>query len=245
MRKPELKRVVKKENPRGHVWEATDTQGYSMECSACGEYVGLMYEPPAPGETARTKENDRIIGEDCPWHKTNSKKYAEIKAEGYRAVMGEADFVKYHSLLEARLYEEAEDFRIRFFGKLFENQPAVDGYMAGCKKEAGKKISELGQHCGECSVIDYCGNPFGYCLCHDERFSNMDEKEYAEIAQGCRLETYEGCKGCSTEDDCSTCDLDDERKDFECKLNAEQVSIIMRNTQSDNQWLGCTKFHDD
>ena len=45
------------------------------------------------------------------------------------------------------------------------------------------KIKDLNQHCGECDLIEYCGNAFGYCLCYDERFADMEESEYKEIAE--------------------------------------------------------------
>jgi len=87
-------------------------------------------------------------------------------------------------------------------------------------------IGDLGQHCGECGVIEYCGNPFGYCLCYDERFTKIEEEVYAKIAENCFLTRYKGCNGCDR-DDCEICDLDDERKDFECELIADYVENML------------------
>jgi len=76
------------------------------------------------------------------------------------------------------------------------------------------KIKELDQHCGDCGVVEYCGNPFGYCLCHDERFQDLDDEEYRKMADACEGsslmygEWYRKCVGCN-EGDCSACENED------------------------------------
>ena len=38
------------------------------------------------------------------------------------------------------------------------------------------KIGELNMHCGECSLIDHCDEPFsGIAICMEERLSDVDE----------------------------------------------------------------------
>lgn len=41
------------------------------------------------------------------------------------------------------------------------------------------KIGKLEQHCGECNLIDLCGEPYSdICICSSEALSNMEEEEY-------------------------------------------------------------------
>jgi len=62
------------------------------------------------------------------------------------------------------------------------------------------KIGEMEQHCGECKLIDYCGNPYQeLCLCCDSRFENMEVDEYISLA-----ETAEGSKEKIADNVCRT-----------------------------------------
>ncbi|MFA9464069.1 MAG: hypothetical protein ACERKN_07220 [Velocimicrobium sp.] len=46
------------------------------------------------------------------------------------------------------------------------------------------KIGQLEQHCGNCSVIDYCAEPFDdLCLCTDSRLKEVEEETYIELAE--------------------------------------------------------------
>lgn len=46
------------------------------------------------------------------------------------------------------------------------------------------KIGELDQHCGNCSIIDYCAKPFDdLCLCTDNRLAEVEEERYIELAE--------------------------------------------------------------
>lgn len=41
------------------------------------------------------------------------------------------------------------------------------------------KIGELDQYCGNCKIINLCGEPYSeICLCADERLKNVTEEEY-------------------------------------------------------------------
>lgn len=41
------------------------------------------------------------------------------------------------------------------------------------------KIGELDQHCGSCSIIDLCGEPYSeIMLCANEKLSEMEEEDY-------------------------------------------------------------------
>nr|WP_294490642.1 hypothetical protein [uncultured Anaerosporobacter sp.] len=43
------------------------------------------------------------------------------------------------------------------------------------------KIGELDQHCGNCMLIDLCGEPYSdVCLCCNEKLAEMTEKEYMQ-----------------------------------------------------------------
>ena len=87
------------------------------------------------------------------------------------------------------------------------------------------KIGELNQHCGNCGVTSYCGNPFGFCLCTDDRFSEVDDELYDSAADSVSgLKRHEACDGClSYGDDCDTCEYDDEARDYFCEQVADWV----------------------
>jgi hypothetical protein len=100
------------------------------------------------------------------------------------------------------------------------------------------KIKALDQHCGNCGVTEYCGNPFGFCLCHDLRFGDMEESEYAKIAENATgIKKLGVCEGC-TRPDCEVyrygddnfadeaCEHNDEAKDFYC----EQIAAFVESS---------------
>lgn len=46
------------------------------------------------------------------------------------------------------------------------------------------KIGELDQHCGNCTIIDLCGEPFSeVCLCCREELSKVDESTYRCVSE--------------------------------------------------------------
>lgn len=46
------------------------------------------------------------------------------------------------------------------------------------------KIGNLNMHCGNCNLIDYCGEPYSdICICSESRFKNIDENKFLEIAK--------------------------------------------------------------
>lgn len=46
------------------------------------------------------------------------------------------------------------------------------------------KIGKLDMHCGECSIINYCDEPFSdICICTERRFKNIDESEFIKLAE--------------------------------------------------------------
>lgn len=65
------------------------------------------------------------------------------------------------------------------------------------------KIADLQQHCGDCGVMDYCGEAFCYCLCSDPRFSDIDEVDFERVANSepfPNFTQYEECVGCTRPD---------------------------------------------
>ena len=45
------------------------------------------------------------------------------------------------------------------------------------------KLKELDMRCGECKVIDFCGEPYSdICLCTNEAICDMEEDDYLETA---------------------------------------------------------------
>lgn len=97
------------------------------------------------------------------------------------------------------------------------------------------RISELDQHCGNCGVTEYCGNPFGFCLCRDSRFGGMEESAYSKTAETATgIKKFETCEGCDRpdcgvyrygEDDYADDDCDDydEARDYWCEQVADYV----------------------
>lgn len=46
-----------------------------------------------------------------------------------------------------------------------------------CLNNVNKKVCELNYCCGECELIDYCDEPFGYAYCQDIELENLTVKE--------------------------------------------------------------------
>lgn len=97
------------------------------------------------------------------------------------------------------------------------------------------KIKELDQHCGDCNLTEYCGNTCGYSICCDERFCDIEESEYAQIAETATdIKPFEACVNCDRPD-CGvyrysdndfadeTCEWDDESRDYYCEQIAAYV----------------------
>lgn len=50
------------------------------------------------------------------------------------------------------------------------------------------KIGQLDQHCGNCSIVEYCAEPFDdLCLCAREDLENIEESEYIKMANEIQL----------------------------------------------------------
>ena len=108
------------------------------------------------------------------------------------------------------------------------------------------KIGELRMHCGNCSIVDYCGNPYGYRICGQERFSDMDDSEYRRIAETLTdIKTFPDCKGCERSSceayrfsendyDDDDCENRDERLDFYCAQVADYVYSVMIGKESEH-----------
>lgn len=46
------------------------------------------------------------------------------------------------------------------------------------------KIGNLDQHCGNCSVVEYCAEPFdSLCLCTKEELADVEESMYKFVAE--------------------------------------------------------------
>lgn len=46
------------------------------------------------------------------------------------------------------------------------------------------KIGELDQHCGNCSIIEYCAEPFcDLCLCGKSDLDDVEESKYRKMAE--------------------------------------------------------------
>lgn len=100
------------------------------------------------------------------------------------------------------------------------------------------KIKELDQHCGECGIIEYCGNGFGFCICTDGRFEEMDESDYKKIAESAvNIKSLDVCDGCKRQE-CGThtspegsadedCEHADEARDYYC----EQIAAFVERTK--------------
>jgi hypothetical protein len=98
------------------------------------------------------------------------------------------------------------------------------------------KLGELEMHCGECAAIEFCGAGFGYAICSDSRFSDVDDMEYARATDGCpAFDGYPECAGCESEE-CWECEHDDGRDDYNAEHFADYVfgklkrSLTMKNT---------------
>lgn len=100
------------------------------------------------------------------------------------------------------------------------------------------KIKELDQHCGNCGVSEYCGNPFGFCLCRGGSFGDMEESEYGKIAETATdIKKFDACEGCDRPD-CEAyrysddnfadeaCEHNDEARDYYC----EQIAAFVENS---------------
>lgn len=49
------------------------------------------------------------------------------------------------------------------------------------------KLGELEQHCGNCEVIDLCGEPWSdIMLCANMRIEHVEEKDYLKFACNCK-----------------------------------------------------------
>ena len=62
-------------------------------------------------------------------------------------------------------------------------------------------VSDMDFHCGDCGLIDYCGEPYYYAICKDQRFADVEVDTYEKIAEKATgLEGYSACKGCERPD---------------------------------------------
>ncbi|MDD5051051.1 MAG: hypothetical protein PHV93_04955 [Candidatus Pacebacteria bacterium] len=87
------------------------------------------------------------------------------------------------------------------------------------------EIGKLNQHCENCKVIEYCGDPFYYCLCQDRRFENMDVDNYEKLAEKVDFSAFTPhppCIGC--ERDCNDCEEDSDAKDVLARFIADKVA---------------------
>lgn len=87
------------------------------------------------------------------------------------------------------------------------------------------KIGKLKQNCGNCGVIEFCGDPFCYCLCADERFKKMEETEYKKLAENIGWSDFEPhppCRGCNGK--CDECDEGSEARDVLVEFIADKVA---------------------
>lgn len=45
-------------------------------------------------------------------------------------------------------------------------------------------IGELDQHCGNCSIMEYCAEPFSdLCLCGKSDLEDVEESDYKKMAE--------------------------------------------------------------
>ena len=87
------------------------------------------------------------------------------------------------------------------------------------------KIGKLKQHCGNCGVIEFCGDPFCYCLCNDERFKDITEEKYKELAEKINwqgFKTHPPCVECNRS--CDGCDEETEERDMRLQFIADKVA---------------------
>lgn len=46
------------------------------------------------------------------------------------------------------------------------------------------EIGKLNMHCGICSLIDYCGEPYSdICICSESRFKNVEEDIFLKLIE--------------------------------------------------------------
>jgi hypothetical protein len=94
------------------------------------------------------------------------------------------------------------------------------------------RIGRLYQRCGYCCVSEFCGDAFYYCLCHDDRFKDMDETKYKELAEKIDWsdwETYPPCVNC--DENCDKCEEQSEKKDAEVRFIADKVSELLKDRE--------------
>lgn len=67
------------------------------------------------------------------------------------------------------------------------------------------KLGKLEMHCGECSVIELCGEPYEeICLCCNSTLEDMEEETYNQIAVGIRNGIFETIRKCYSNEDLET-----------------------------------------
>lgn len=88
------------------------------------------------------------------------------------------------------------------------------------------KIKELNQRCGGCELIDYCGNAFGYCICTDSRFREVEDEQYKKFADNAEIKAFEACRNCN--ELCSDCDIEEEARDYKCRQIADFVEKALQ-----------------
>lgn len=93
------------------------------------------------------------------------------------------------------------------------------------------QIKELNQHCGECELIEHCGNAFGYCICTDERFQEMSEEQYKKLAEQAEFKEFKKCEGCFEE--CMGCENEEEEREYRSKQIADFVEKAITETVKD------------
>ena len=89
------------------------------------------------------------------------------------------------------------------------------------------KIGELKQKCGECLLIDFCGESFGFCICENKEFQETEVSVYKEIAEKAETIPYPLCEGCD-KGDCDECDIEDAARDFHCEQIASAVEKALK-----------------
>lgn len=46
------------------------------------------------------------------------------------------------------------------------------------------KIGQLDMHCGNCEIIDHCGEPYSdICICVESRFKDVDEETFLKLIE--------------------------------------------------------------
>lgn len=88
-------------------------------------------------------------------------------------------------------------------------------------------IKNLNCHCGICSLIEYCGDSFGFCICKDSRFSELEEIKYLRISENANPNEYAPCEECKNLNGCLDCEHCEESRDFYCNQIANYVEKEM------------------